>query len=395
MLESLVFKKSQTSPIPCTSVPGFRNPDWFEHVLECECYACRMPVCYILACHTSGLEASMYFRANESNIARNYFNGVVKMLHLTEKKLTSIKKLFLDIYEEFVVESVMENYWDWYRKVKVEILIELSFFELKCGAYDVADEHIVEIHEIMQDVSVGSYMNNEIMNLVTCSAQLRNVIKKPEDTSLEDEFESLKLSPVRFNEPPKTPITKVMKPPKIATKLIVKDEEIPKKRKVIKLKLDEEDEEVFVSKPEFKVPEPVTSKHVLEAATPRTRSKPAILITQPSVSTPSTTAFSTPKDSTPEQFFTPMTSVKTYTKKSIRHNIVKNLEQEFSTPTSVDKENVTRSSNLQVPSRSKAKVKTLKRATSPGKLCKQERELPRTRRLRKPVNFSLDEDDRR
>lgn len=49
---------------------------------------------------------------------------------------------------------------------------------------------------------------------------------------------------------------------------------------------------------------------------------------------------STSIESTPEQFFTPLSFIKTYPKKSFRHNIVKNLEEEFSTPrSSTDKDN--------------------------------------------------------
>lgn len=311
-----------------------------------------MPVCSLLACQTAGLEAAMYFRANENAIARNYFNGVRKMMYLTEQRLGGFKRRFLETYEVLVVESAMRSYWNWYRKVKVEILIEMCFFELKCEDYDVADELIVEIHETLQEINPSGYMINEVMNLGTCSAQLRRVIKKPE-VELEIEFENLNLSPVSYSQPPRTPVTKLTKPPKLA-KNIVKDEEIPKKRKVIKLNLDEasDEKEVKAAKPDF--------KHVLEAATPRTRTKPIVLLTQPSEETDppkrDTTLRSTPKDSTPDQFFTPMSSVKTYPKKSLRHNIVKNLEQEFS----VDKDNKTsstRGASLQVPYRSKSRYK--------------------------------------
>lgn len=379
MLENMVFKKITSPSLSCTTVSAFKTPDFLDHIGNCDCYACNIPACYIMTCQTSGLEASMYFRANENDIARNYFNGVLKMFHTIEEKLKLLKKGY-KTFDNFIVESVIKNYWDLYRRVKVEILIELSFFQMKNKDFDVADEHIVEIHEILKELgTVDQYTNNEIMNLMICSARLRKIIKKPEDTGLETEFDSLKLSPMKFVEPPKTPVTKPIKPPKPATKMVVRDEEVPKRRKGIKLNLDEDNDEVevkkVIKKPTFKVPAP-TSKHALEAATPLTGIKPKVLITQPSddIDTPKSKSIG-PME-TPDLFYTPMTSMKLPTKKTLQRSIVKNLEQEFKS-TAIEaksKKNLKENQpvNLELPRRQRNKrivdKNSLKRATSPGKL---------------------------
>nr|XP_026498307.1 uncharacterized protein LOC113402307 [Vanessa tameamea] len=234
---------------------------------------------------------------------------------------------------------------------------------------------------------------------MVASAQLRESTKVPKATGLENELESLKLSPVVLTEPQTTPETKNAVP-KTDTVVVVKAEDLPKKRKVIKLNFDdvsteESEEKAKPKKHQFKIPVPVTSKPVLEKMTPRpTRSRPEIVIQQPSVDqsfnvfTPKSEEngeFFTPCQSTPaEQFFTPMTSMKTYSKR-----VVKNLEAEFSTPKG--KENSQVESKLR--SRSRVETgsvqgikdkRTLKRATSPGKL-PQEKPTTRSRKIRQPV----------
>ncbi|XP_050559697.1 uncharacterized protein LOC126912248 isoform X2 [Spodoptera frugiperda] len=277
-----------------------------------------------------------------------------------------------------------------FRKVKLEILIEASFFELKNGNFDAADEYIVTVHEICQDLRLNDvYLSNEILNLMIASAKLRNVVKK-QAFDLETEFENLKLSPKMKTEGDKTPVSKAKLPQLSARK--VKDEELPKKRKVIKLNLDENSSDEKEEKPkprkpvsEFKIPVPVTSKPVLEILTPRPSRKPVITVTDTAKTpvnekTDKSNEFFTPM-STPEQFFTPLNTIKTYSKSTLRKGLVKNLEHEFATPKAVSqKEN---SKNLDAPrsSRKEEKDRALKRATSPGKLTESK---TRPRRLRQP-----------
>ncbi|XP_052757309.1 uncharacterized protein LOC128202162 isoform X2 [Galleria mellonella] len=411
MLENMTFKKTQTSPtLPCISVPSFNTPDFLKHV-ACRCFACQHPYSYIIASCTAALEASMYFRANETDIARNYFDGALNCFKLAETKLNELLQSYRCKYEKFIVDIVESNLMEEFNRFQVRNLIEAAYFELSLKNYEKADEYVVRIHEVMQEVDkFDGFLRNDVMNLMIASAQLRKVTKKPVETGLEAELESLKLSPSNEVEPPKTPETKPKKPPKM-TRIVVKDEEILKKRKVIKLNLDETDEKEQVTtknsnkKEQFKIPVPVIrTRHVLESITPRnTRSKPTVVVTQPSeeTNTPapdkSNTEFFTP-DSTPDQFFTPMTSVKTYSKQTLRHNIVKKLETEFSTP-KTDKTDKPKSTispekeKLDLPktvraSRSKVdSKKSLKRATSPGKLEKSSN----TRSLRKPVSYRIPE----
>lgn len=390
MLESQAFK-SQISPTrKYVTIPGFKMPEFFRHN-ACHCYACVNPYCSIISYVTGGLEATMYFRANEQEIARNYFKGVIDTFGLFDSKLKMVLKSYIDLdFKKYIVDHVKRTFEDQFRKVKLEILIEASFFELKNENFDAADDYIVTIHEILQDLEgEDGYLNNEVMNLMIASAKVRNVVKKQE-LDLEAEFENLKLSPKEI-ETAKTPESKAKLPQASARK--VKDEELPKKRKVIKLNLDENssDERDFERpkprKPasEFKIPVPVTSKPVLETLTPRVTRKPDITVTD-TTKTPKMdkndkfSEFFTPQ-STPEQFFTPLNTIKTYSK-SLRKGIVKNLEHEFTTPkTGVEKENA---KFLEVSSRSRHKTekdRALIRATSPGKLTDNK---TRPRRLRQP-----------
>ncbi|XP_048485671.1 uncharacterized protein LOC105398787 [Plutella xylostella] len=464
MRDCVMFKKTQISPsLPCIQVPGFKMPEFLSHRGDCLCYACQTPSCFLLACQTAGLEASMYFRASELELARNYFDGVLKMFGLVELKLSLAKReLKAKNYEPFIIEIVDNELKEEFQQIQVDILIEAAFFELYMENKDKADDFIVRIHELMEEMrDPDSYLKSEVMNLTCASAQIRKTVKRHslEITGLEKELESLKLTPTKNNEiePPKTPEQKVI-PDIKPSKIIVKGEEIPNaKRKVIKLNLDEVVEDPPANeikkrtskRSEFKIPVPITAKPVPETITPRpTRSKPSILLTQPSVesksnvtqeiSTPNAantskvhdSVFFTPKEvcATPvtDEFFTPMTSVKPYAKKSLRKDIIKNLEQEFSSAkldaskTTDDKENtktktVNNKENTKVPvksgiPKSKSRVskvetgsltalkdrRSVRRATSPGKLegtTASAQTQPRSRRLvRNPVNFSLDED---
>ncbi|KAJ8705491.1 hypothetical protein PYW08_012537 [Mythimna loreyi] len=392
MLECQSFK-SQVSPTRnYVTIPGYKMPEFFRHN-SCDCYACINPICPIIAYITGGLEASMYFRANEIEIAGNYFKGVINTFGFFEAKLKHVLKSYSDLdFEKYVIDHVKIMFEEQFRKVKLEILIEASFYELKNANFDAADDYIVTIHEIVQDLEEkDSYLSNEIMNLMVASAKVRNVVKKLK-FDLEAEFENLKLSPKANTEGVKTPESKAKLPQLSARK--VKDEELPKKRKVIKLNLDDnssDEKEVEKPKPrkkvsEFKIPVPVTSKPVIETLTPRPTRKPVITVTD-TTKTPKVdkkeqiSEFFTPQ-STPEQFFTPLNTIKTYSKSTLRKGIVKNLEQEFSTPkTGLEKENVKRT---ELPTRSGRKEeqdRALKRATSPGKLTESK---TRPRRLRQP-----------
>ncbi|XP_063898904.1 uncharacterized protein LOC110381409 [Helicoverpa armigera] len=390
MLECQTFK-SQVSPTrKYVSIPGFQTPDFFRHK-SCNCFACVDPYYALISYVTSGLEASMYFRANELEIAGNYFKGVISTFGFFDAILKSVLKMYSDLdFENYIIDYVKSMFEDQFRRVKLEILIEASFFELKNGNFDAVDDYIVTIHEIAEDLKVDGYLNNEIMNLMIASARVRSVVKKLQ-FDLEAEFENLKLSPKTKTEGDKTPESKGKLPELSARK--VKDEELPKRRKVIKLNLDEnssDEKEIEKPKPrkpvtEFKIPVPVTSKPVLETLTPRTTRKPVITVTD-TTKTPKTdkndklAEFFTPQ-STPEQFFTPLNTIKTYSK-SLRKGIVKNLEHEFSTPkTGSEKENA---KGLGLPARSgrkEEKDRALRRATSPGKLTDSK---TRPRRLRQP-----------
>lgn len=321
----------------------------------------------------------------------------MKSFARAEVNLKSYFKSCRSKFEGHIVDCVERRVYDEFRSVQIEVFMEAAFFELAQSFYEKADDLIVRINDLMQDMrNVDPYLKNEVMNLVVTAAQLRKDVRKPLDTGLEVEMESLKLN---VDEEPKTPLVKPKKPPKM-TKVIVKDEELPNvKRKVIKLNLDDVPEEEVKrpsrKKSQFKIPVPVTSKPVIESITPRTRVKPSILVTKPEdhEDTPRVERmeFSTPIATPAEQFFTPMTSLKTYSKKSLRNNIVKNLEAEFSTPIA-DKENAplkTEVERLELPKSSRtrrSKVDQLKRATSPGKLVKEVK--PTRSRLKNPSSLN-------
>jgi hypothetical protein len=321
----------------------------------------------------------MYFRAKEYDIAKNYFEGTFKSFQEAESRLRSYFSRNEGIFEKYLLDMIRDVVFEEFRVVQIEVLIEATFFELTQGFLTKADDLIVRIYDMQDDLD--AYLKNEVLNLVITSTHLRKTSKNHSESNLEVEMENLRLTP--DSDPPKTPESKPI-PPKI-TKNVVQKEELPAmKRKVIKLNLDDVEEKVEVKtkprkKTESKIPVPVTTKAVLENITPRTRSKPEILVTNTDA-TPSADKndFYTPISTPNDQFFTPMSSVKTYSKKSLRSNIVKNLEAEFSTP-KTDKENSTLSTQAfssQIPktsrsTRSKVDRSGLKRATSPGKLSKE------------------------
>ncbi|CAG5030622.1 unnamed protein product [Parnassius apollo] len=405
MLENGEFKKVQTSPsLPCITIPTFKMSEFLTHDRKCTCYACEAPYSLILAFQTCTLEASMYYRSKEFEIARSYFAGASEALRLCEAKLNDSFRNASKKFQKYILDIVKDMYNSEIRNIEVEMLIEASFFELAQENYDLVNDKVVRIHEIMQETKLNPYLANDVNNLLIATARLRRVFKKHEEIGLEVEMENLKLSP--NSELIKTPETKYV--PEKNTNKVVKDEEVPiLKRKVIKLNLDDEspDEKELgqeVKKQEFKIPVPITAKPVLETITPRpSRTRPKVLISQATVdcevTTPSSNVnekFFTPCASTPgEQFFTPMTSFKTYSRK--RSGIVKNLENEFSTPKAAgEKENMVKPPE-QPKTRAKVKVdsgtvknlrdkRSLKRATSPGKLSN---ETTVRSRVRQPVGL--------
>ncbi|CAB3224492.1 unnamed protein product [Arctia plantaginis] len=387
MLESQHIK-SLSPTRKYVQIPGFKIPEFLGHT-NCDCYACDNIFCTIISYVIGGLEASMYFRANEVEIAKNYYQGIIHSFKYFDSKMEYVMNKYIEMdFKEYIINHVRKLFEDEFKKVKLEILIESTYFELKNENFDKADDYLVTVHEITQDISnPDAYMSNEIMNLMIASARVRNVVKKQE-TDLETEFENLRLSPK--GDVPKTPISKPILPVQSSKKVMVGHEEIPKKRKVIKLNLDEgssderDQEKPKTRKPVFKIPVPVTSKAVLENITPRVTRKPAITVTDTS-KTPKTgpedklPEFFTPM-STPEQFFTPLNTIKTYSKTNLRRGIVKNLEEEFSTPSGKG----VKTEMLEIPTRSARKVekdRVLRRATSPGKLTETQ---TRPRRLRQP-----------
>ncbi|XP_072943179.1 uncharacterized protein [Epargyreus clarus] len=395
MLDNMM-KRTQISPsVPCITIPAFKLPDFVTHNPTCTCYACDMLTCDVIACVTCGLEAAMFFRAKEYDIARNYFEGASKVFDLTRYRLgDKLQRFVTRHFDENVLDIVGEVYRREIKRIEIDFLIEASLFELAQGFYERSDDYVVRLYELMSEVTVDLYLKNEIYNLMVASAQLRQVVKTPE-LGIEIDFDALKISPKNVDEP-KTPETKFV-PVKSEVKL-VRAEELPNvKRKVIKLNLDDnpdDDVKIKPSKPHFKVPIPVTSKPIFENVTPRPRLKPDITVTD--IENTPNTEFFTPQSTPNELFFTPM-SVKTYGK------VVKNLEAEFSTPKSVRRplvetknEGKTKSESKKVadgPKKTDPKGKvekgsiktlrdkrTLKRATSPGKLGKEEKTVTRSRR---------------
>ncbi|XP_052745796.1 uncharacterized protein LOC112045697 [Bicyclus anynana] len=393
MLDGMHARTHSPHPPPA----HFRTPGCLRHAAPCACHACVSPAGVLLACRLAALQASAYFRAAEFRTARDHFAGVQTVLRLAEDKL---KHIFCDYrakqFDDVAVGIAEKMSYDEFKTIQLEFLIELSFFELSQREFENADDCIVNIHEMLaESTNVDPYLKHDVSNLLVAYANLKRT-KVIKETGLELDMEELKLSPRLLKTPESKPIPKVCE-----TNKIVDKEELPKKFKLLAPpNFDEEDDDdaenvkdgVPKKKPtNFKIPVPATSKPVLENFTPRpTRSRPKILISQPSAdvfSTPKTIPdleFSTPCQ-TPAEFFTPMTSIKTYTKRNI---VAKNLENEFSTPKvknskkDIEELSTEPAKALKAPEsgrRTRSKVesgtikglsdkKALKRATSPGKL---------------------------
>ncbi|XP_063544188.1 uncharacterized protein LOC134752408 [Cydia strobilella] len=340
--DARIPKKYQTSPsIPIEYVAAFKTPEFFDHDAKCECYACETPSIFILACQLLGMEASVYYRGREFDVAKNYFNGVIENFCDVESKMKAAMRKLREKFEKYVVDIIEKSLEKELFNVELEVLIEAAYYELSQKNYAKSDDYIyVRISEILQAADVDGYTKNEIMNLMTASEILRssdNIQDRVAD--IENDLENLKLTPTK--EILKTPEAKLSQPP-VFDKVIVSKDELPDlKCKIPALNFDEPEEQIVPEKKiNFKIPIPITNKAVLETITPRpSRSKVKILVTAPYeedidvAMTPQTdkskAEFFTPYESTPDQFFTPQTSVKTYAKKSLRQNIVKNLEQEF------------------------------------------------------------------
>lgn len=400
MLEARHFERINTSPsFVTTSVPAFKVPEFFGHPKPCSCFACANPHCHILALEIAKLEASAFFRTNEFEIADNYFDGVQKMIVLVEKKiiehLIDVKRIG---FEEFVVNIVSERLKVAFNALKVEILTENAFFELARKKNDRAEDLIISIQEVFNENStIDPYLADAYTNLICAANKIKDARVspiKPDELGIEVDFDHLNLSPngkIEISEQ-KTPEQHITKPPVAKTKQVIdKNDIMHLKRKGKVLNLDEAtspDEEVKpktrTKRSDFKIPVPKTSKPVPETITPRvTRSKPQIIISQSSLSidntktpkanssaldfftplTKTSETFATPKD----EFFTPMSSMKTYSaSKPLRKQIVKNLE--FQTPVA-EKVEKTKAKAVETGTIKNIRDKrSLKRATSPGKL---------------------------
>ncbi|XP_048003805.1 uncharacterized protein LOC125240027 [Leguminivora glycinivorella] len=445
--DARIPKKHQTSPsIPVDYVAAFKIPEFFDHVSNCECYSCQTPSIFLLTSQLLGMEASVYFRGKEFDVAKNYFNGVLENFCNVENKIKMCLRKLREKFEKYVVDIIEKGFEKELFNVELEVLIEAAYFELSQKNYTKSDDYIyVRINEILQAADIDGYTKNEIMNLMTASEILRKTDKVPDRmTEIENDLENLKITPTK--EILKTPEAKPSKPPTVVNKIVVNKEELPDlKYKIPALNFDEPEEQIVPKKKtNFKIPIPVTHKPVLETITPRpSRSKVNILVTEPSeedidvAMTPqndkSKVEFFTPSESTPDQFFTPQTSVKTYAKKSLRQNIVKNLEQEFSSKeipkkskedlpkdvkrvSKIVREDSKENSKPNIPKpkieaakslleSKRGRVETgslqslkdrraLKRSTSPGKLPKEDvKDNPKTR-LRRPV-VKVERDDKK
>lgn len=421
MMEAQHLTKFDKSPLTITSIPAFKLPDFLLHAKTCECYVCNNYSCLLLALNIVKLESIMYFRNKEFEIANNYFNGAFKMIdHIKAKFKHLIERMNGEGFEEFLLNVTEDIFGKALRTIELEIFIEYTYFELAQSNNENADDILVKIHELLQEIRDDEvYIKDAYMNLVAAAYKIKETASKTvitEETGLEAEFDNLKLTPNKetdkaLQKTPENKPQKISKDTKIPK--IINDDEIPKmKLRIKKLNLDntspdKENNDKKIDKKdennEFKMPVPKTVKAQPEMPTPRpTRAKPKVLVTQSTTEnndkdcfTPkekvTSTKFYTPitKDdalySTPvnseEQFFTPMSTIKTYSsKKNLRQQIVKNLENEFVTPNckSVKEEKNDVKKKITVNSRD-AKIetgslravrdkRTLRRATSPGKL---------------------------
>ncbi|XP_061725432.1 uncharacterized protein LOC133531313 [Cydia pomonella] len=449
--DARIPKMHQTSPsIPVDYVPAFRTPLFFDHDPKCECYACETPSIFILTSQLLGVEASVYYRGKEFDVAKNYFDGVLENFCDVESKIKAAVRKLREKFEKYIVDIIEKSFERELLNVELEVLIQAAYFELSQKNYAKSDDYIyVRINEILQAADVDRYTMNEVVNLMIASEILH---KSDEITDrvadIENDMENLKITPTK--EILKTPEAKPSKPP-VFNKVVVDKEELPDlKCKIPVLNFDEPEEQIVPKKKiNFKIPILIANKPIIESITPRpSRSKVKILVTEPSqedidvAMTPQTdksrAEFFTPFEATPDQFFTPQTSVKTYAKKSLRQNIIKNLEKEFSSkeipkdsntlPKTVSVDNSTKENdtkilrklsktvedsskenakpNIPKPKKEVAKIpepkrgrvetgslrtlkdRRLKRATSPGKMPKDDvkdnRDNPKTR-LRRPA----------
>lgn len=408
MMRARNFTKDDKSPLSITAIPAFKMAEFLLHKYDCSCYLCSDPNSLIIALKIVILESSMYFRNKENEIANNYFEGALRMVDYVIAKLKHYcQNLKRKNYEQFLIQTIRDVYYKKIIELNIELLIEYSFFELSLNNSSKADDSIVRINELMNEnntMKLNCYLIDSYMNLVATSNKIKEKTRKSVNvTVLEQEFENLKLSP-KSKELQKTPENKQKKPRNVENVKIKNVDEIPKlKLRVKKLNLDNNSPEKTektvsaVKKEDIEFKMPKTVKLQPEAMTPRqTRSKPKLLVTQVSqdsdFSTPNkanAADFFTPikNEETPiceDKFFTPLTSVKTYSnKKTLRQQVVKNLEKDFVIYTdpkekrSGPKSNVkTESTKLKVESGTLKAIRdkrTLRRATSPGKLPNSEK----------------------
>ncbi|XP_013166121.1 PREDICTED: uncharacterized protein LOC106116718 [Papilio xuthus] len=366
MLKSSTFRRLQTSPSSPLMTSSFTMPEFLNHKENCQCYACLVPFSFIITARTCLLEASMYFRSNDYQIARNYFDGATEALKLSKDKLNKV--IDKSNIEKYLCE-IVKDFWNKEIKlIEIDMLLEETYFELSQNDFNNINFKLIRLDELSKEIKLNLYLENEINNLIIATSRLKRAIKKKQEDALEIEMEHLTLSP--NTKLIKTPESKKL--PIHSTNKVVKQNELPSiNYKISKLNLDGEDYDEKepikeMKKPKFKIPEPIINRPILETMTPgpkilnsettklpktslkfetttplpKTRVK--ILLTQASQDqgTPvsKTEEFFTPSSTPAEQFFTPMSSMKTYTRK--RSAIVKNLDNEFSTPkVDIQKEN--------------------------------------------------------
>ncbi|XP_041968520.1 uncharacterized protein LOC121725571 [Aricia agestis] len=314
--ETMLFCICGLSPAqPARRVSAHVTQQFLSHA-SCACPACATPAPALLTCEFEALEASMYYRAKEFHIARNYYDGATETFELAKLKLEDIFRNYRGKFNNEICDVLRVSYEKEYRNMEMEFLIELSFFELSQNNIDRANENFVKIHELLAENASDEYVANEISNLMVTAAKLRNdrKIKRHPDADFEEP-----IPPVEV----RTPESKLVQ--KMETDLKIKADEVPKRLKVIKMNLDAAEESDSEAEKEFKVPVPKPIK--IEDMTPKPKARPKLqAIGQETPKTPQ--IFYTPAQATPgEQFFTPMTSIKTYSRR-----IVKNLESEFLTP---------------------------------------------------------------
>ncbi|CAH2062135.1 unnamed protein product, partial [Iphiclides podalirius] len=364
-------QRARKCPSPGYGVaPPFRAPEFLGHGSGCECYACAAPYSAVLAFRACALEAAVYYRSGEFAVAADYFAGAFRVLAMCEEHLERMGGGAGDRFQGWLLQTVGDLYREDLRRFEAEATLEAALFEMARG--ERADDKLVRVHEMALEWQPCGHLANEVANCLVAAARLTRAERKRVAAGLEVEMEALRLSPAP--EPAKTPETRPAKQERAPNRTVA-DEELPAiKRKVIRLNLDEDSADEAPEAPEaqappprsrFKVPVPSLQRPALEAATPRPKPQPLAGPPTPHL------LFSTPCATSPERFFTPMTSVKSYSR---RGAAVKNLESEFSTPVArADKENkVIEKPKTRGRARADAK-RSLHRATSPGALPSQKR----------------------